>query len=88
MGGGGTLPPNTSRSASRLTLQTVNVAYEGTFGDLSSARDAMFGAADFDFDALMNSNAVDHGMPASDFTAINGGTGTGTTVSPRDVFNT
>ncbi|TKA58170.1 hypothetical protein B0A55_12082 [Friedmanniomyces simplex] len=61
----------------------VNVAYDGTFGDLSAAGDAMFGVdADFGFDALMNSHAV------TDFTAINRGNANGVTVSPRDVFNT
>ncbi|KAK4911307.1 General control protein [Elasticomyces elasticus] len=59
----------------------VNVAYEGTFGDLSSAGDAMFGVdGHFGFDDLMNAHT-------NDFTAINSGNVHGVTVSPRDVFN-
>ena len=58
----------------------INVAYEGTFGDLSAAGDAMFNVSDnYDFDQLMGAT--------DGFTAINGGTSNGVTVSPRDIFN-
>ncbi|KAK0272740.1 General control protein [Friedmanniomyces endolithicus] len=59
----------------------VNVAYDGTFGDLG-AEDAMFGLdGGFAFDALLDSHAVNN------FTAANSGGANGVTVSPRDVFN-
>lgn len=64
----------------------INVAYEGTFGDLSSAGDTvLFGMDDsFDFDSF---GAADS-MPATDFTTTNGnGIAQGPTVSPKDVFN-
>ncbi|KAK5737578.1 General control protein [Elasticomyces elasticus] len=81
MGGGGTTSPRSYHSAPSLTNSPVNVAYEGTFGDLSSAGDAMFGVdGHFGFDDLMNGHA-------NDFTAINSGNVHGVTVSPRDVFN-
>ncbi|KAK3696565.1 General control protein [Vermiconidia calcicola] len=58
-------------------LSEINVAYEGTFGDLSSAGDAgLFGMSDnTDFHQLMAST--------DGFTPINDGR----TVSPKDLFN-
>ena len=59
----------------------INVAYEGTFGDLGAAGDAgLFNLNDnFDFTHLMGAT--------DGFTAINDGTTNGVTVSPKDVFN-
>ncbi|KAK5134156.1 hypothetical protein LTR08_006931 [Meristemomyces frigidus] len=58
----------------------INVAYDGTFGDLSAAGNAtMFDLdEDLDYEALLG--AADNRL--TDFTATNGNT-----VSPRDVFN-
>ncbi|GAB7361200.1 hypothetical protein MBLNU230_g1231t1 [Neophaeotheca triangularis] len=54
----------------------INVAYDGTFGDLSAAGGAnYFDMADLDFDTALDS-----------FTAIHGN-GNGATVSPKDLFN-
>lgn len=68
------------------------MAYDGTFGDLSSAGDAnMFNTTmgdnfDFDLKSLLTS-AADSG-PATDYTPSNyGGHANGATVSPKDVFN-
>ena len=83
MAGGGNLTPRIPTSASPLTMlpTEINVAYEGTFGDLSSAGDAdLFNLNDnFDFTHLLGAN--------EGFTAINEGNTHGVTVSPRDVFN-
>jgi general control protein GCN4 len=88
MGGGGRSTPSSPVHHSRLTRPAVNVAYDGTFGDLSSAGDAgLFDMGnDFTFDSFVNGDAVG-GMSSTDFTAINGNVG-GVTVSPKDVFNT
>lgn len=94
----GSLPdPNTIQQFQQVTDFTnltmggrdINVAYQGTFGDLSSAGDAgLFNMSDnFDFNQLMSSSSAADCMPASDFTAINSGNATGTTVSPKDLFN-
>ena len=83
MGGGGNLFCSPSSSASALTpLSELNVAYEGTFGDLSSAGDAaLFNMNDDNFDFT-------HFMGTTDgFTAINDVKPNGVTVSPKDVFN-
>ena len=93
MGGGGTSSlPLSSRFVPPLTYYTeVNVAYDGTFGDLSSAGDAgLFNsmADKFDFNFAHLLNGVADSEPAPDFKPINnGGYAPGTTVSPRDVFN-
>nr|POE47691.1 cross-pathway control protein 1 [Quercus suber] len=83
MGGGGTSPSTTSSITSPLTSASeINVAYEGTLGDLSAVGDAMLfdvGTNDFAFDQLMDYNT-------DGFTAINSGV-SGPTVSPKDVFN-
>jgi len=78
MAGAGIFSPLASSPSSSLTvLSEINVAYEGTFGDLSSAGAPLFGIYDdTDYSQLMG--AVDG------FTAINGN---GVTVSPRDIFN-
>ena len=81
-GGGNTDTPLSSSSASLTSSSEINVAYDGTFADLSGAADGgMFDMNDnFDFSQF--------GDPAG-FTAINdGGMATGVTVSPKDVFNT
>ena len=79
MGGGGNLTASSPSSTVLTDISDVNVAYEGTFGDLS-ADNAMFNVSDnFDFNQLMG---------ASDgFTAINDGNTHGVTVSPKDLFN-
>ncbi|KAK3672313.1 General control protein [Recurvomyces mirabilis] len=59
----------------------VNVAYEGTFGDLSAGNNMFTGAGGFNFDDYVEVGNHDT-MPAADFTAINHGT-----ISPKDVFN-
>lgn len=95
MGGGGT--SSSSCASSPISLLTpsaeVNVAYDGTFGDLGAAEDAeMFNTTmpegfDFDLKSLLADAAGSRQM--TDFTPINnGGQGPGTTVSPKDVFNT
>ncbi|KAK4543689.1 hypothetical protein LTR36_005334 [Oleoguttula mirabilis] len=67
----------------------VNVAYDGTFGDLSAAGNArLFNTMTNDLDDFSALLGAADSEPATDFTAINnGGFATGTTVSPRDVFN-
>ncbi len=81
MGGGGTILSCSSCPVSPLICSPVNVAYDGTFGDLG-AEDAMFGLDEgFTFDALLDSHAVNN------FTAVNSGGANGVTVSPRDVSN-
>lgn len=59
----------------------INVAYDGTFADLSSAGESMFPVDDtFDFNQFMSAT--------DGFTAINGVAATGgVTVSPKDIFN-
>lgn len=83
MGGGGTsLPSNSSVSSPLTPLSEINVAYESTFGDLSSGGDAMLFDGvhnDFGFDQLMD-------YTADGFTAVNHSV-SGPTVSPKDVFN-
>lgn len=57
------------------------MAYDGTFGDLSSAGDAHL--FDFNDDLTMDFfGSVDTAPATSGFTAVNG-----TTVSPKDLFN-
>lgn len=59
----------------------INVAYDGTFGDLSSAGDAGLFTYDSKFDFEL--------MPSGDnsFTAINGGAVNAGTISPKDLLN-
>jgi len=80
MGGGGKhYSPSSSRSSAALTISTeVNVAYQGTFGDLGDP--GYFPTMDnTDFSQLLAAGP-------DGFTAINGNSD-GFTVSPRDVFN-
>ena len=85
MGGGGRSVPPSPHPSRILTPLPVNVAYEGTFGDLRSAGDAMlFGFGnDYTVDDSFMSGSTDS-MNAPDFTAINANGGT---ISPKDVFN-
>ena len=83
MMGGGNLTPSPAALASPLIMSSeINVAYQGTFGDLGAAGDALFGNMNDDFD-------YSHLMGATEgFTAINtDGKTQGTTVSPKDLFN-
>lgn len=80
MGAGGNSDPSTPVLHSALTMSSeINVAYDGTFGDLSATGAGLFNVnGSFEFDQFIG---------ASDgFTAINAPT-TGVTVSPKDVFN-
>ena len=83
MGGGGNSTPTMYSHESPLTMSAeINVAYDGTFGDLGSARDASL----FNVNGNMDFNAF---LGTTDgFTAINDGRTHGVTVSPKDVFNT
>ncbi|KAI7047236.1 hypothetical protein KC352_g46084, partial [Hortaea werneckii] len=70
----------------------VNVAYDGTFGDLSSAGDAnMFNtnmSDTFEFDLKQLLAEAAKNRHTSTFTPFeDGGRETGATVSPKDVFN-
>ncbi|EMD01089.1 hypothetical protein BAUCODRAFT_194898 [Baudoinia panamericana UAMH 10762] len=66
----------------------INVAYQGTFGDLAAGGDAgLFDMNEFNFGSLTNDTGAAEGFPTLDFTAINSGNATGTTVSPKDIFN-
>lgn len=89
MGGGGTISPLHSPSFTSLTSSSdVNVAYDGTFGDLSAAGNArLFNAMTNDLDDFGALLGAADGEPATDFTAINSGCATGATVSPKDVFS-
>ena len=85
MGGGGNYsssPLTSSSSPSLIDASEINVAYEGTFGDLGAAGDAdFFHAHDGTFDFELT-GPTDHG-----FTAINNDGGVERTlVSPRDLF--
>ncbi len=78
MGGGGNSDITSPVQLLALTMfPDVNVAYDGTFGDLSATGDGLFHDS-FDFNQYMG--------PSDGFTAINGSAG-GVTVSPRDIFN-
>lgn len=80
MGGGGNSPSFDLFINTPLTLVSeINVAYSGTFDDLSAAGGApLFNMSDnFDFDQLINSTV-------NDFQAVN----SSATVSPKDVFAT
>jgi hypothetical protein len=83
MGGAGNSSPFISSVSSSLTLSTsdVNVAFDGTFGDLAMDNDiSIFTNGSFDFE-LMSSN-VD-----TSFSAFNGPPAVGGgTVSPKDLF--
>lgn len=59
----------------------INVAYEGTFGDLRSNGDVMFGFDDGfgDFELMSSGDNT--------FTAINGAFGNAGTISPKDLLN-
>ncbi|KAK4560504.1 General control protein [Recurvomyces mirabilis] len=81
MGGGGNNTQSSPRTEMHLTSSPVNVAYEGTFGDLSAGNNMFTGAGEFNFDDCVEVGNHDN-MPAADFTAINHGT-----ISPKDVFN-
>lgn len=90
MGGGGI--SSSSVSSSRISSLTspleVNVAYSGTFGDLSAAGNPNgFMNDNFSFESFMSEDGAADGMQAPDFTAINGSHATGTTVSPQELFN-
>lgn len=78
MGGGGNSITSPSSSPHSLTMDSdINVAYDGTFGDLSAAGDAELFKYDFE---LMPDN--------SSFTAINDGLGVAPgTISPKDLLN-
>ncbi|KAI7541720.1 hypothetical protein KC331_g8398, partial [Hortaea werneckii] len=70
----------------------VNVAYDGTFGDLSSAGDAnMFNTSmsdTFEFDLKQLLAEAANNRQSSTFTPFEDGSReTGATVSPKDVFN-
>jgi general control protein GCN4 len=83
MVGGGNYSPSHLLSASPLTLESeINVAYEGTFGDLGASGAALFANMNDDFD-------FSHLMGATDgFTPVNGDMKPhGATVSPKDLFN-
>ena len=78
MGGGGNSTPK-SYSMPPLTMPAeINVAYDGTFGDLSAAERLFPMNDNFDFTHFMGTT--------DGFTAINSGNIHGVTVSPRDIF--
>ena len=79
MGGGNSNQPTAVPLPALIMSPDINVAYDGTFGDLSATGDGLFGVnGDFDFTQYMGST--------DGFTAVNGPTG-GVTVSPKDIFN-
>ena len=83
MGGGNFTPSPTALASPLIMSSEINVAYEGTFGDLGPDGDAaLFGSMNDNFD-------FPHFMGAPDgFTAINtNGKTHGATVSPKDLFN-
>ncbi|KAK5115989.1 hypothetical protein LTR62_000445 [Meristemomyces frigidus] len=82
MGGGGKVAPVCTSTKSFLTSSPANVAYDGTFGDLSAGNTMFTIGTDFGFDDFLDAGVVEN-LPASGFKAIN----QGTTVSPKDVFN-
>lgn len=80
MGGAGTSAPSSFSAPSSLTMHPANVAYDGTFGDLSAAGDAdLFSyAGGYDFEL----------MPAGDsFGSIDDGVVNAGTISPKDLLN-
>lgn len=83
MGGGSNIIAKlpSSHDSDLTSIPDINVAYDGTFGDLSAPGDRPFDISNnYDFDELLS-----HG---NGFTAINNGyTAHGATVSPRDIFN-
>ncbi|RMY92307.1 hypothetical protein D0861_02553 [Hortaea werneckii] len=92
MGGGGMSVPGLKLCTSSLTSSEVNVAYDGTFGDLSSAGDAnMFNtnmSDTFEFDLKQLLAEAANNRHTSTFTPFEDGSReTGATVSPKDVFN-
>jgi hypothetical protein len=84
MGGAGNSSPFTSTISSSLTLlnSDVNVAFDGTFGDLAMDNDvSIFTNGSFDFE-LMSSVNVD-----TNFAAFTGAPAvSGATISPKDLF--
>lgn len=80
MGGGGNFDASSLAQTSALTMfPEINVAYDGTFGDLSATGAGLFHVnRSFEYDQFIGAG--------DGFTAINGPTG-GVTVSPKDVFN-
>ncbi|KAK4507763.1 hypothetical protein PRZ48_001498 [Zasmidium cellare] len=82
MGGGGTSDPSSPSSSHSLTMTSdINVAYDGTFGDLSAAGDAELFTFNGKYDFEL--------MPSGDngFTAINDGAMNPGTISPKDLLN-
>ena len=84
--------PGLKVCTSSLTSSEVNVAYDGTFGDLSSAGDAnMFNtnmSDTFEFDLKQLLAEAANNRQSSTFTPFEDGSReTGATVSPKDVFN-
>jgi general control protein GCN4 len=79
MGGAGNCFRSPSKPAALLTIAAseINVAYEGTFGDLSSAGADLFSPMDSKLD-------FSEYMAADGFTAVHGHNGT---VSPQDLYN-
>ncbi|CAK4032344.1 hypothetical protein DOTSEDRAFT_30380 [Lecanosticta acicola] len=81
MGGGGNSHPLFSPASSSLTMPAdINVAYNGTFGDLSSAGDADL----FNFNGSYDFQLMDS---ADSFTAPNDGSANAGTISPKDLLN-
>ena len=80
MGGTGTSTLSSPQSLLNLTMcEGINVAYDGTFGDLSSTGASLFNVnEDYDFHQFTGGN--------DGFTPINAASD-GMTVSPQDVFN-
>lgn len=83
MGGGGKSLSSASSPSHSLTMDSdINVAYDGTFGDLSAAGDAEL----FTFNGKYDFELMPTGDDNS-FTAINDGVVNPGTISPKDLLN-
>lgn len=88
MGGGGNTHPDITSHVFGLTMEPeINVAYNGTFGDLHASGDAEL----FSFDQSFGDGSFGDfelmGSGDSGFTAINGGMANPGTISPKDLLN-
>lgn len=86
MGGGGNSTPSSPSSLSpslTMPFTEINVAYNGTFGDLGAAGDAEL----FNFDGSYNDFDL-MGPPTNSFTSVNSGAAADIgTISPKDLLN-
>lgn len=69
-------------TSATMGAREINVAYDGTFGDLAGAGDlSLFGSAHDDFDFTQYLDGAGDMVASDSFSAINA-----TTVSPKDLF--